>query len=110
MTGKKKPRTGGTGLLRIPCMVMMEVGGNFPSPQFYDRAVNIERQPARAAYHTHRGATTGGLSPPAEAPRFAPDYDAIMSGLGSWRPQQGTGPAHNKSPGRGKLDRGWHLP
>jgi hypothetical protein len=28
----------------------------------------------------HRGATTGGLSPPAEGSRFAPDYDAIMSG------------------------------
>src|SRR6476469_7108854 len=49
----RSPVRGATGLLRIPCMVMMEVGGNFPSPQFYDRAVNIERQPARAAYHTH---------------------------------------------------------
>ena len=29
MTTKKKPRTGATGLPRIPCMVMMEVGGNF---------------------------------------------------------------------------------
>ena len=28
----------------------------------------------------HRGATTGGLSPPAKASRFAPDYDAIKAG------------------------------
>ena len=54
MTAKKKPRTGADGLLRIPCMVMMEVGGNFPSPQFYDPAVNIERQPARAATAYHQ--------------------------------------------------------
>jgi hypothetical protein len=51
----------------------------------------------------------GSAVPAAEASRFAPDYDAIMSGLGSWRPQQGAGPTHNKSPGRVKLDRGWHC-
>jgi hypothetical protein len=57
----------------------------------------------------HRSAT-GGLSTPAEASRFAPDYDAIMSGLGSWRPQHGAVPTRNKAPVEVKLDRGWHLP
>ena len=71
MTAKKKPRTGATGLLRIPCMVMMEVGGNFPSPQFYDRAVNIERQPgAGGLSHTPRRRDDGWAVPACRGPEI----------------------------------------
>jgi hypothetical protein len=58
MTAKKKPRTGGTGLPRIPCMVMMEVGGTCHHHTIYDRAVNLERQPAPYHYPLGNCATS----------------------------------------------------
>jgi hypothetical protein len=54
MTAKKKPRTGGDGASSNSLHGDDESWGNFPSPQFYDRAVNIERQPARAAPACHQ--------------------------------------------------------
>lgn len=49
MTVKKKPVRGATGLPRIPCMVMMEVGGTCHHRNIYDLAVNLERQPIQTA-------------------------------------------------------------
>ena len=85
MTAKKKPRTGGDGASSNSLHGDDESWGNFPSPQFYDRAVNIERQPARAAYHTHTRRDDRWAVSACRGPEIRADYDAIMSGLGSWR-------------------------
>ena len=85
MTAKKKPRTGGDGASSNSLHGDDGSWGELSITAIL-RPGREHRKTAGAGGLSHyRGATTGGLSPPAEAPRFAPDYDAIMSGLGSWR-------------------------
>ena len=119
MTAKKKPRTGGDGAssnslhgddgswgeLSITAILRpgrehrktTGAGGTGLSPtRFADCGVRNAFTALLAI--GHRGATTGGLFPPAEAPRFAPDYDAIMSGLGSWRRSRVPAPRTIKAP------------
>ena len=98
MTGKKKPRTGGDGASsnslhgddgswgELSITAILRLGRE------HRKTIGIG-----ALSHTE-GTTTGGLFPPAEAPRFAPDYDAIMSGLGSWRRSRLPTPRTIKAP------------
>src|SRR6476620_8402763 len=109
MTAKKKPRTGGDG---APSNSLHGNDGSWG-----ELSITAILRPGRE----HRNTTgAGGLSHTHQArrqvgcfrlPRPRDSRRITMRSCLDWiHGAAGAGPAHNKSPGRVKLDRGWHLP